>query len=90
MKLRKSIWNFKRLKITISAILITCLVPIITSCSLIKRDSVYTNVVPQQEQLNANLLEAMQPNSTEVLLKADKWLKSSEELLSKEITKLDN
>lgn len=56
---------------------------VITSsgCSTLSNEPVVINVKPKVEPLSKPILQAMQPNSTELLSRADGWLQSSQQLL---------
>jgi hypothetical protein len=48
---------------------------------------VYTNVLPKVEPLSEQVLRAMQPDSTALLKKVDRWYESSGQLLDSVIDK---
>lgn len=55
---------------------------ILSSCADPRNGYSYTNVSPRLDPLEGETLQATQPDSTAVLSRADKWLRSSELLLS--------
>ncbi|QXV75783.1 o-spanin [Escherichia phage AlfredRasser] len=73
-------------KSLMKSLLILLLTSTIVGCSSQKNEPRVINVKPQPEPLNASILQAMQPDSTQVLKKADVWLKNSRQLLDSVIT----
>ncbi|QDH83973.1 hypothetical protein Axy10_067 [Achromobacter phage vB_AxyP_19-32_Axy10] len=61
--------------------LLALLASTLTGCSVANPERAYINVKPKADPLSAEVLQAMQPNSTEVLKKADSWLENSAQLL---------
>lgn len=66
------------------SIRLSCLVLLLSTqigCSNLKGEPEYINVKPKVQPLTENVLQAMQPNSTELLKRADDWLLNSGLLL---------
>ena len=63
------------------ASLLVLMLSTLTACGSLKGEQRYTNVKPKAEPLSAEVLQAMQPDSTPLLKKADNWLKNSGQLL---------
>lgn len=62
--------------------LMLCVVTTLTACSSVPPEPQFTNVRPQVAPLSAQVSQAIQPNSTDLLKRADLWLESSEQLLN--------
>lgn len=56
-------------------------VSLLSGCAASKPEPVYTNVQPRAEKLSESVLQAMQPNSTDLLKKAETWYDNSGKLL---------
>ena len=65
------------MKLSLAGLVLTTLI----GCSNLQKEPRYINVSPKPEPLSAEVLQAMQPDSTKVLSKADNWLKNSGQLL---------
>lgn len=63
-------------------LLLLYVLSMVSSCGLVRHEPRYTNVKPQLEPLPANVLQAMQPDSTDLLQRASAWSKNSSELLN--------
>ena len=50
-------------------------------CSSLKPEARYINVKPKADPIPAEILQAIRPNSTEVLKKAETWYENSGKLL---------
>lgn len=61
--------------------LIALLASSLTGCGSLKGEPTYINVKPKAEPLSETVLHAMQPNSTDLLKRADDWLLNSGQLL---------
>ncbi|MNE91840.1 hypothetical protein D3C80_1895030 [compost metagenome] len=53
----------------------------LSGCNSQLPDPTYINVKPEVQPLNKNVLHGMQPNSTELLKRAEDWYESSGKLL---------
>lgn len=54
---------------------------LLAACSPLKPEPVYINVKPQLAPLSAEILQAMQPDSTDLLKRAAAWYGNSGKLL---------
>ena len=54
---------------------------LLIGCGTLKNEQVHTNVCPRVPNPSEEILQTMQPDSTEVLKKADSWLENSKQLL---------
>ena len=57
------------------------LLMLLSGCAAPKIEQRYTNVRPKVEPLSAEILQAMQPNSTELLNRGEAWNASTGKLL---------
>ena len=73
--------NSLKKKNLMPSLLLSFGVSMMVGCSSLTNEPVITNVSPKVEPLSKPILHAMQPNSTEVLKKAEGWLQSSQQLL---------
>lgn len=71
---------FKLIKIT-AMLFPICVLLMSAGCCSPRIEQRYIAVRPKLEPLPAETLQAMQPNSTELLKKADTWYESSGQLL---------
>jgi len=62
-------------------LLLLCVLSTISGCGALKSEPTYINVKPKLAPLSAEILQLMQPDSTEVSKKAEDWYKSSGSLL---------
>lgn len=62
-------------------LLLVSMLSILSACGTLNKERLTTNICPQPAPLSKNILQAMQPNSTEVLKRADDWSKNSQQLL---------
>lgn len=62
-------------------LLLTSVLFMSSACCKARSELRYTNVKPKLEPLPAEILQAMQPDSTELLKKAEDWYESSGKLL---------
>ena len=81
MKSGYSLLGCRRLRVITQASLLALAVITTAGCNSLKDEHRYINVKPKPEPLSAEILQAMQPDSTTVLKKADVWLKNSGQLL---------
>lgn len=70
------------LKPAMKGLLLVMLLSMLLGCGTTKKELTYTNEKLKAQKLSEEVLQAMQPNSTEVLKRADEWLKTSEQLLN--------
>ena len=70
----------KPMRITSLSCLV-CVLITIAGCASLKPEPTYIVVKPKVAPLSKTVLQAMQPNSTELLQKADSWLQNSGQLL---------
>ena len=61
--------------------LIVLSLSILLGCTTVKREPVYINTKLSLEPLNVEILQLMQPDSTELLKEAETWYRDSELLL---------
>lgn len=73
--------SYVMLKHCIALSLIALLASGLTGCATANPEVRYTNVKPKVPPLSENVLDAMQPNSTDLLKRADDWLLNSGLLL---------
>lgn len=73
--------NYVMLKHLTALSLIALLGSTLAGCSSLNSEPRYINVKPKAEPLSAEVLQAMQPDSTQVLKKADQWYENSGQLL---------
>ncbi len=62
-------------------LLLSSVLSMIVGCSSVPTEQRYTNVRPKAEPLSVEVLQAMQPDSTRLLKKADLWFENSGTLL---------
>ena len=62
-------------------LLLLCMLSTLAACASQKPAREFIESKPKVEPLSASVLQAMQPNSTEVLKRADQWYKNSGLLL---------
>lgn len=62
-------------------LLLLCSLGLLSACASHRTEPRSTNVCPTLEPLSGQTLRAMQPNSTDLLNRADSWLESSDQLL---------
>lgn len=61
--------------------LLLLVVSTIAGCSSLKPEPRYINVKPKADPIPAEILQAIQPNSTDLLKKAEVWYENSGKLL---------
>ena len=66
--------------------LLGLMLSMLVGCSSLNKEPIVINVKPRVEPLSKPILQAMQPNSTELLKKADNWLLNSQQLLDSVMT----
>ena len=69
-------------KLAMKSLLPIMLLSMLLGCGTTKKEPSYTNEKLKAQKLSEEVLQAMQPNSTEVLKRADEWLRTSEQLLN--------
>ena len=73
--------NWPKLGRNMKWLLVACGLIFSSACCKARIEPRYINVMPKLEPLPAETLQAMQPDSTELLKKAEDWYESSGELL---------
>lgn len=62
--------------------LLLCVPMLFAACSAVTPEPQFINVKPKAAPLSAAVSQAIQPNSTDLLKRADLWLENSEQLLN--------
>jgi uncharacterized lipoprotein YajG len=73
--------NSLKKKNLMQSLLLSLGVSMMAGCSSLTNEPVITNVSPKVEPLSKPILQAMQPDSTDLLKRADEWLQNSQQLL---------
>ena len=71
----------------IRALLLLSTASMLFGCGTVNSGQHITEPKPHPDPLSAEILQAMQPNSTNLLNRADVWLKSSDQQLNSETPK---
>ncbi|QYW02281.1 o-spanin [Stenotrophomonas phage Philippe] len=67
----------RSIKLSLLALILIC----VSGCETLRKEPAYINVKPKLEPLNSVLLQSMQPDSTPLLKKGERWNKSTGQLL---------
>ena len=73
--------NSQKRNVCMMLSLLVLLLSMSVGCATVPKEPRYINVKPQVAPLSASVSQAIQPNSTSLLKRAELWLKNSGELL---------